>query len=49
MMKNNEDVNTDEYEAIQDIENKIGVEVPEFYYRPQGMRFYDYEVSCRNF
>lgn len=41
----NEDVNTDEYEAIQEIENKIGVEVPEFYYRPQGMRFYDYEVS----
>ena len=38
----NEDVNTDEYEAIEDIENKIGVEVPEFYYRPQGMRFYDY-------
>lgn len=41
----NEDVNTDEYEAIQEIENKIGVEVPEFYYRPQGMRFYDYKVS----
>lgn len=41
----NEDVNTDENEAIQEIENKIGVEVPEFYYRPQGMRFYDYEVS----
>lgn len=41
----NEDVNTDEYEAIQEIENKIGVEVPEFYYRPQGIRFYDYEVS----
>ena len=41
----NEDVNTDEYEAIQEIENKIGVEVPEFYYRPQGLRFYDYEVS----
>ena len=41
----NEDVNTDEYEAIEDIENKIGVEVPEFYYRPQGMRFYDYTVD----
>lgn len=41
----NEDVNTDEYEAIEDIENKIGVEVPEFYYRPQGMKFYNYEVS----
>ena len=43
--ENNETVNTDEYEAIEDIENKIGVEVPEFYYRPQGMKFYDYEIS----
>ncbi len=33
-MIENEDVNTDEYEAIEDIENKIRVEVPEFYYRP---------------
>lgn len=41
----NEDVNTDEYEARQEIENKIGVEIPEFYYRPQGMRFYDYTVD----
>ncbi|MEI3416986.1 MAG: hypothetical protein V8Q86_00285 [Blautia sp.] len=40
----NEDVNIDEYEAIEDIENKIGVEVPEFYYRPQGMKFYDYII-----
>lgn len=43
--QNNEVANTDEYEAIEDIENKIGVEVPEFYYRPQGMKFYDYEIS----
>lgn len=43
--QNNEVANTDEYEAIEDIENKIGVEVPEFYYRPQGMKFYNYEVS----
>ena len=41
----NEDVNTDEYEAIEDIKNKIGVEVPEFYYRPQGMKFYDYTIA----
>ena len=41
----NEDVNTDEYKAIEDIENKIGVKVPEFYYRPQGMRFCDYTVA----
>ncbi len=30
----NEDVNIDEYEAIEEIEDKIGVKVPEFYYRP---------------
>lgn len=41
----NEDINTDEYEAIEDIKNKIGVEVPEFYYRPQGMKFYDYTIA----
>ena len=43
----NEDVNTDEYEAIASIEDKIGVKVPEFYYRPQGMKFYDYEISVK--
>lgn len=41
----NEDINTDEYEAIEDIENKIGVEVPEFYYRPKKMKFRDYTVA----
>ena len=43
--ENNETVNTDEYEAIEDIENKIGVEVPEFYYRPNKMKFRDYTVA----
>ena len=43
--EDNESVNTDEYEAIEDIKNKIGVEVPEFYYRPQGMKFYDYTIA----
>ena len=41
----NEDVNIDEYEAIQDIENKIDVKVPGFYYRPDGMRFLNYQIS----
>lgn len=45
--EDNEDVNTDEYEAIEDIENKIGVGVPEFYYRPKKMKFYDYEISVK--
>lgn len=43
--EDNESVNTDEYEAIEDIKNKIGVEVPEFYYRPKKMKFYDYTVD----
>lgn len=43
--EDNEDVNTDEYEAIEDIENKIGVEVPEFYYRSKKMKFRDYTVA----
>lgn len=37
----------DEDKAIQDIEDKIGVEVPEFYYRPYYMQFLKYEVSER--
>ena len=41
----NEDVDTDEYEAIEDIEKKLGVTVPQFYYRPQGMSFCGYEIS----
>ena len=43
--RDNETVNTDEYEAIENIKNKIGVEVPEFYYRPKKMKFYDYTVD----
>lgn len=45
----NEDVNTDEYEAIAAIEDKIGVEVPEFYYRPYEMQFLSYEISEETF
>lgn len=43
----NEDVNIDEYEAIQDIEDKLQINVPEFYYRPYYMQFLKYEVSER--
>ena len=43
--ENNEIANVDEDKAIQDIEDKIGVKVPEFYYRPYGMLFLDYEIS----
>ncbi len=41
----NEDVNIDEYEAIEEIQDKIGVKVPEFYYRPVGMEFYNYIID----
>lgn len=45
--ENNEIANVDEDKAIQDIEDKIGVEVPEFSYRPYYMQFLKYEVSER--
>lgn len=45
----NETVNTDEYEAIQNIEEKLQVNIPEFYYRPYGMQFMDYEISESTF
>lgn len=41
----NEDIDTDEYEAIENIESRIDVEVPAFYYRPSGMTFLDYQIS----
>lgn len=41
----NEPANGDEYKAIQEIEKKIGVEVPEFLYRPYNFEFIGYEVN----
>ena len=41
----NERSNSDEADAIADIEEKLGVEVPEFYYRPNGMEFISYSVK----
>lgn len=43
--ENNEIANVDEDKAIQDIEDKIGVKVPEFYYRPDGMKLLNYQIS----
>jgi len=43
--KDNEILNNDEYEAIEDIENQLGIEMPEFYYRPNGFEFQNYEIS----
>lgn len=41
----NEKANIEEFEAIEDIENQLGIEMPEFYYRPYGLEFYGYEVD----
>ena len=45
----NEHVATEESDAIADIEEKLGVKMPEFYYRPYGMEFYKYELNDENF
>ena len=41
----NENVKMDEYEAIADIEKKLEVKMPEFYYRPYNMNFLEYSVN----
>ena len=41
----NERVNIDEDKAITDKEEKLGIEMPRFYYRPQGMQFKNYETK----
>lgn len=41
----NENANADENKAIADIEEKLDVEVPEFYYRPYGFEFSNYVVD----
>lgn len=43
--ENNEIANMDEDEAIKIIEDRLQIEVPEFYYRPYEMQFLDCEIS----
>ena len=43
--RDNETVNTDDYKALEEIEEKLDVELPQFYYRPIGMNFYNYTVA----
>lgn len=45
----NENASTKESDAIADIEEKLDIKMPEFYYRPYGMEFYAYEVNSDNF
>lgn len=41
----NEKVNEDEYAAIAEIEEQLGIEMPEFLYRPYGFCFASYELD----
>lgn len=41
----NDKASSDEYEAIADIENELGVDVPEFMYRPEGLTFRTYNLD----
>lgn len=41
----NENASTKESDAIADIEEKLDIKMPEFYYRPYGMEFLDYEIN----
>lgn len=42
--ENNERANVDEEAAIENIEERLGVKVPEFYYRPYDFCFSDYSI-----
>ena len=42
--ENNERANVDEATAIENIEERLGVKVPEFYYRPYDFCFSDYSI-----
>lgn len=41
----NEKINVDEYEATANIEKKLGIEIPEFCYRPDQFVFSDYWIN----
>ena len=41
----NEHATTEESDAIADIEEKLDIKMPEFYYRPYGMEFLDCEIN----
>lgn len=49
ILLNNDDANDidnmEEDAAIQDIENKLDIEMPEFYYRPYNFEFVDFDVN----
>ena len=43
--ENNERANVDEEVAIEEIEAKLGIKMPTFYYRPYGLKFSNYMID----
>lgn len=41
----NENINMAEYEAIEEIEDELDIEMPEFYYRPYELEFVRFELD----
>ncbi len=41
----NENADTEEDMAFAEIEEKLGIEMPRFYYRPQGLEFLNFDVD----
>ena len=44
--RTNEKGYEDEQTAIDDIEEELGVDIPHFLYRPEGLEFKDYRVNA---
>lgn len=43
--ESNEKTDTEEYEARKEITEKLGIEVPRFFYRPANFEFKDYQIN----
>lgn len=41
----NDTDNVEEYVAMQEIEDKLGIDMPEFFYRPHNLKFINYELE----
>ena len=41
----NESADIEEEAAFAEIEEKLGIEMPRFYYRPQGLEFLKYDID----
>lgn len=41
----NESISNDEYKVREDIEEKLNIELPRFFYRPESFDFYKYDIN----